>query len=334
MFQSNRIKMRGLSLLLTLAIVLSLSACGQSAQEESIYADPANWAYWADETNPENQVDCFFIAPTVYFAQDEIYNMALDNETVKADFLGASNMERGIYDQVCTMYAPYYPQVALEVYEMESSDKEAHLQIAYEGVRESFLYYMEHENNGRPIVLAGFSQGADMCIRLLKEFFQDEDYQSQLVACYAIGWGITAEELTEHPHLQMAQSEYDYGAIVSFNTENKGIETSLMVPESTLSINPLNWSTTSEYAPPSLNLGACFTDYDGAITAEIPNLTGAYLDENRGTLIVDDTITAQDYPPVLTIFEDGIYHLYDYLFFYRNLQENVAVRVDAYLLND
>ena len=42
-------------------------------------------------------------------------------------------------------------------------------------------------------------------------------------------------------------------------------------------------------------------------------------------------INPEDYPAGLDIFEDGIYHLYDYQFFYRNLQENVAVRIDAYL---
>ena len=34
---------------------------------------------------------------------------------------------------------------------------------------------------------------------------------------------------------------------------------------------------------------------------------------------------------MLSLFSDGVYHLYDYQFFYRNLQENVGVRLDAYL---
>ena len=34
---------------------------------------------------------------------------------------------------------------------------------------------------------------------------------------------------------------------------------------------------------------------------------------------------------MLSIFSDGIYHLYDYQFFYRNLQENVEARLNAYL---
>ena len=42
-------------------------------------------------------------------------------------------------------------------------------------------------------------------------------------------------------------------------------------------------------------------------------------------------VAPEEYPPVLSIFEDGIYHLYDYQFFYRNHEENVGVRLDAYL---
>ena len=32
-----------------------------------------------------------------------------------------------------------------------------------------------------------------------------------------------------------------------------------------------------------------------------------------------------------TRFEEGVYHLYDYQFFYRNLEENVQARLAAYL---
>jgi hypothetical protein len=35
-------------------------------------------------------------------------------------------------------------------------------------------------------------------------------------------------------------------------------------------------------------------------------------------------------PPKLTIFDEGVYHLYDYQFFYRNLLENASVRIAAY----
>ena len=78
----------------------------------------------------------------------------------------------------------------------------------------------------------------------------------------------------------MAAGPDDTGVIVSFNSEAEDINDSLLIPEGTktLAINPLNWKTDSTPADKSMNLGACFTDYSGAITTEIPGLTGAYLD--------------------------------------------------------
>lgn len=171
-----------------------------------------------------------------------------------------------------------------------------------------------------------------MCIRLMKERFKNENIQDQLIACYAIGWRITEEEIREYPQLKSAEGESDTGVIISFNSEAESIDNSLTVPKGTktLAINPLNWKTDGAIADISLNLGACFTDYDGNIIKETSNLTGAYIDDVRGTLKVTD-VTPEEYPAGLDIFENGIYHLYDYQFFYRNLQKNVQIRINAYL---
>ena len=118
----------------------------------------------------------------------------------------------------------------------------------------------------------------------------------------------------------------------TFNTEAEGVDESLIVPKGmkTLGINPLNWKTDSTPADKTENLGACFTRYSGEIKKEIAELTGAYLDESRGTLRATD-INPSDYSN--SLFPDGVYHLYDYQFFYRNLQENVAVRLERFLEN-
>lgn len=258
--------------------------------------------------------------------------MSMDDEAARADFLGATNMEKGIYDQQARFFAPYYQQIGLNAYELSIEAREPYLSVAYQDVKDAFTYYMEHYNEGRPIILAGFSQGADMSIRLLKDCFADDAVNDLLVACYAIGWSITEAELEEYPHLRFATGETDTGVIISFNSEAEFVTDSLLIPAGTrtLAINPLNWKTDSTPAGKAENLGACFTDYDGSIVTEIPQLCGAYIDPIRGALKVTD-VTPEEYPPVLTIFSDGVYHLYDYQFFYRNLQENVGLRLEAYL---
>ena len=165
---------------------------------------------------------------------------------------------------------------------------------------------------------------------LLEEYFDDEDLQDRLIAAYCIGWKVTEEDLEKYPHLKMAESDDDTGVIISFNSEAENIDTSIIVPHGvrTLSINPMNWKTDSTYADRALNEGACFTDYSGAVTSEMLHLTGAYIDPERGTLRVTD-VNPSDYSN--SLFPDGVYHLYDYQFFFRNLQENVALRTASWL---
>ena len=334
--------MRKISAAILTIVILTLSLTGcantmllteakKAAQEGLDYSDGSLWIYNADASAEGLEADCFLICPSVYFANGGDYNMPTYDGTALGSFKGALNMEKGIYSDTCVMYAPVYRQVSLEVYDMPDEEAAKYFEIAYSDVRDAFLYYMQNCNNGRPLVLAGFSQGADMAIRLLKEFGDTPEVKKVLVACYAIGWSVTDDDLTEAPYLKPAQGETDTGVIVAFDCEAEDITSSLVVPAGTktYSINPLNWKTDSTPAGKELNLGACFTDYSGTITAEVPNLTGCYIDPDRGSLKVTD-VSSEDYPPVLDMFSDGEFHIYDYLFFYRNLQENVAMRVAAF----
>ena len=129
-----------------------------------------------------------------------------------------------------------------------------------------------------------------------------------------------------------AEGETDIGVVVSFDCEAPDVKGTFIIPKGTkaVSINPLNWKTDSTPADKTENKGACFTDYSGEIVKEIPELCGCYIDEKRGTLKVTD-VDVKDYPAMISLFPEGAYHIYDYQFFFRNLQENVGKRTEAYL---
>ena len=292
------------------------------------YAKEENWAYFG--LGEDKDADLFLICPTVD-TRDE-YNMSMDDEEVKQSFSGALNMERGIYEDNTRMFAPYYRQAAMKIYNLSPEEREPYLELAYQDVSAAFSWYLENKNEGRPIVLAGFSQGADMCYRILKEYFGDSALQQQLVAVYAIGWPMTEQMITEYPQIVPAASENDTGVVVSFECESEDVTGTLIIPEDmkALSINPLNWVTDSTPADKSLNTGACFTSYSGKIKQEVPELCGCYIDPERGALKVTD-ITPGEYPPILSFLPEGSYHLYDYQFYFRNLQQNVEQRIKAYM---
>ncbi len=314
--------------ILCFLFVAALFVSCQTMAEAPDYSNPSSWAYLGIGKNQE--ADLFLICPTVDMGEDGRLNMSLSDEETKASFVGALNMERGIYEDAAVMYAPFYRQMTFPVYAERVAEDGEHLEIAYSDVEDAFIYYLENYNNGRPFILAGFSQGAQLALLLLENLFQDSDLQERLVAAYIIGWKVTEEDLWQYPHLKMATGGDDTGVIVSFNTEAPGVDDSIIVPAGTetAAINPLNWKTDSTKADKSMNKGACFTDYSGTVTSEVSNLTGAYIDDERGTLKAVD-IVPEDYSS--SLFPDGVYHLYDYQFFFRNLQENVSVRTEAWM---
>ena len=307
---------------------LAEPAAALSAAELPDYSSLDNWAYFG--IGQDQPADLFLICPTV--DTSDALNMSLDDDALRVSFVSALEMQRGIYEGSTRMYAPYYRQASMRAYELSAEEREVFLAFAYSDVSAAFAWYLENENQGRPIVLAGFSQGADMCYRLLQEYFGDAALLDQLVAVYAIGWPCTEALAAQYPQIRPAQSADDIGVVISFDCEVPSVEETFSYPagQKAYAINPLNWRTDSVPADRTENLGACFFRRSGELKREEIALCGCYLDTVRGVLKVTDLDPAE-YPPVVPGLPDGALHLYDYQLFFRNLEENVKTRVTAYL---
>ncbi len=300
----------------------------EKTEESTKYADANNWAYFSD--SKDKNVDLFMVAPTA--DKESEYNMSISDEHSRERFVNALNTERDLFSAETNIYAPYYSQVSLKAFQLSAEEREQYLETAYADVSEAFGWYLEHENEGKPIILFGFSQGADMCYRLLQEYFSDDSLKKQLVATYAIGWPCTEQLVESYPQIIPATGETDTGVVISFDCESEAVSESLInsKDQKAYAINPLNWKTDGTVADKSLNKGACFISKTGEITKEIPELCGCYVDPERGVLKVTD-VTPEEYGPGLDFLPVGSYHLNDLYFFYRNLQENIVKRIDAYL---
>ena len=298
----------------------------ESAAAALDYADPDNWAYY--EPDADREVDVFLICPTVD-TKSETNSFDL-NEKLKERFVSALDMERGIYDETGRMFSPYYRQMSINAYTLTEEERQKARDIAYADVSASFRYYLDNLNDGRGIILAGFSQGGEMCLELLKEYYGEgaeaKALRERLIAVYALGWTVTEEMTEEYPQIVPARGETDTGSVIAFDCEDGTVTDTIIIPAGVraLSINPLNWKTDSTMADRSLNKGAVMGDG----TEPVPEMCGAYIGE-RGELIVTD-VSAEDYPPGLDIFPEGSFHLYDYMFFFTNLKENVADRTAAW----
>ena len=302
---------------------------GLAASTALDYGDPANWV-WQETEKTWRAADVFFVGPTAY-SGGESCNLPLSDWVTRQDFAGLVTVEKGIYDNKARFFAPYYRQAALTVYNLPEEQRLQYLAVGYRDVADAFQYYLDHYDRGGPIILAGFSQGAELVLDLLEDFFDDPALQTRLVACYAIGWRVEPDRAAACPWLTAAAGETDGGVVVSFNSEAPGVTDSLPVPAGTrtLAINPLNWRTDSTPASRRHNRGACFADpYTGDVIHEEPAFTGAWLDGDRGTLKLSD-VSPMDYHGS-PLFPAGVYHRYDAVFFYRDLEWNVQGRIHAW----
>ena len=311
------------------------------------YSNAESWVSLPSEVT--HKADTFFILPTVNMKETTAGNEDIYDEKKALRFVKTFNMEKGIVDEATDVYAPYYRQTTLPCHLTDDgflSDSflpgtEEYEEIAYNDVRAAWLYYAENCNQNRPVVLFGYSQGGEMLLRLLAEFGDGDILSDHLIAAYVIGASVDEDYLETHPYLHLAENETDTGVIVSYNAMD---ERAQKPDTKEFAINPLNWRTDSEPASHNENLGYTVVDTWGKITEEIPSFCGAYLDAESGRLIVtavDDKATpplsarrqvldamyeSTGNPP----FAKGDYHMYDLNLFYRNLQKNVAARIESF----
>ncbi|MBQ3786508.1 MAG: DUF3089 domain-containing protein, partial [Lachnospiraceae bacterium] len=301
------------------------------------YTVSDNWIAYGDSNKADTQVDVFWVCSSVSMAG--ITNVE-NNDYIKSLFKTEYSKQRGIYADSAKIYAPFYQQIGLQVYKYGGYDDG--IRLAYKDVKEAFGYYLEHENQGRPVILAGYSQGADMCYRLMQDYYAGDSEQAKklndnLVAVYAIGWALTDDMVKNNPQMKPATGETDTGVIISYECEDDRQPTmseNFVIPNGVkaIAINPLNWKSDSTKASKELNIYSCnfYKKGDKKAYWEGTKYCGAYIDAERGCLKVTD-LAQEDDLIFLPALGSASLHLYDYSFFYGNLKKNVADRVAAFL---
>lgn len=212
-------------------------------------------------------------------------------------------------------FAPYYRQLTFEAYEIEGGLASPQflrgLRIASNDICDAFDYYMGQQNDGRPFILAGFSQGA-MMTEVLLSHMTDEQY-SRMIAAYAIGFRVTEKDLT-HAHIKAAMGADDTGVIISYNSVQSADHIwEAVAANAACCINPLNWKT--DETPAELL-------YDG-------DKGTVHVDQKTHLLVVEgmdpDKYDGMGYP-----IERGVYHMWDPRFYAEAIRENAIHRAEMF----
>ncbi len=293
------------------------------------YGDPANWVLRPGAGAGRRALDVFYIYPTVV-ADREHPLMSWSDGELREKTERIARQQTGMFADFANVHAPYVRQLeffrAMEALRRDPPDSEA-MRTGVEDARAAFRHYLARENGGRPFVLLGHSQGAMDLFELMREDFDDLPAATNLVAAYLIGMAIRPEDLEGHPHLRLAEGESDVGVIVSYNAEAPGAADSPFTGPGTYGINPLNWRTDGAVGSRSMHRGAVFFDEAGAVEREVPEFCEAVFDVGRGALIVEPAEPGVYDAPAL--LGEGVYHMNDVYFFYRNLGENARKRAEV-----
>jgi pimeloyl-ACP methyl ester carboxylesterase len=281
--------------------------------------DAADWTPRGLEDQQASALaDVFFIHPTTKLTGWG------SNASVNSKAVNKMTDERAIRNQAtvfngsCRVYAPRYQQASLHTFfKREGPSSKAAFDLAYQDIRAAFEYYMKHYNQGRPVVIAGHSQGSMHAARLLKEYFDGKPLQEQLVAAFLIGWPVKRSEFKQIP---ISDSARHLGAIISYNTFGWEAEPGYIDYKGSVCVNPLSWKTGNEFVSAKSHKGGISQKFEGVK----PNLAGCKC--ANGMLQIQKP-AAKGYTPMT----GKNYHLHDYQLFFQDIRENVAERVGAYL---
>lgn len=298
------------------------------------YADPANWMKQPHDGG--KSVDAFYIYPTAFSKASASASDIADvtDAGMRKGAQSAYARQATAFEGVANVFAPYYRQVdATYALGLPPAD---HAQVIAGAptidITAAFAYFVEHLNEGRPFLIVAHSQGSDVATHLLATYLKDHrEVADRMIAAYIPGYSVTPDYLEANPHLAFGSTGTDTGVLLSWNTEAPTIAAPnpVLLPGA-LVINPITWTRSQEAAPASASLGSWLPDANG-VFHKVPGYADAQVDTAKGVLITTTPDVQTWSPGGAKAFPRGVFHSFDYPFYYFDVQANAKARVDAYL---
>lgn len=302
------------------------------------YSDPFYWCALPDRADsadhiPSNSpvklidgqqdaaVDVFYIYPTQFFSRTQ-WNADLHDEDLNGRVAAkAITNQASVFNGSCRVYVPRYRQATYNAYfSLTDSGAMKAFDLAYTDVKAAFQYYLDHYNNGRPIIIAGHSQGTTHAKWLLRDFFDGKPLQQQLVCAYLIGMPVYKNEFK---HIPPSDSCNQTGCYVTWRSYLEGVEpkAKFEIPDKDNVVvnNPITYTRDLTPVAAEKNLGGLGRDgetiFPGVCSAEIHNdIVWVSRPDVPGKFLIPKNL-----------------HIADYNLYWLNFRENVRVRTEEYL---
>ncbi len=302
----------------------TLDTKGVNLPPEPDYSDPEMW-FIQESAMGNAAVDVFYTCPTEiitdYVAGWKSYgHMDVYDDNQRQALQKAFMNALPAFSVTANYYTYYYRQITLQSFANENTVA-SRFPYAFQDIKRAFNYYIEHFNNGRPFIIAGFSQGGKATVELVKAL--PESLLKRMVVAYVMGYKVTPEDLETSPNIVPATGATDVGVTCCFSSvgEEGSIWPIIQSPVA-CGINPINWRT------------------DDTV-AEIPWVTGVdtskpvtvHKDMERNIMFVDNYVVEDfGFYPVTWVMGKKNYHLHEFTLYSPSIVQNVADRTAAFML--
>ena len=307
--------------LITATVILFSGGCEESQKPTCIpsapdYTRESMWYNVLNDTTGEG-ADVFYIPSTWEFdwtTEDgkishyaDVYNQAhTDNMTIEmkgvSDYMAEGN----------NFYSPFYRHMTLDSWATLNNDTitRRYNSISFVDVQSAFDHFIAHFNNGRPFILAGFSQGAKSVVELMKTM--PEDLRERMVAAYVLGYKVTPDDIAVAPWILPAKDSLDTGVTICYNSVSDVKYVKPIICDSNIMcINPVNWRT----------------DSTPAILHDTITVT---LDTEYKVLVLEG-FDGSFLPNILNMLNVGDYHGIEPWIYSDCLRKNFKQRIKSYL---
>lgn len=164
--------------------------------------------------------DCFYVYPTVSRELSANADLQVQGTEVAAAAAQASR-----FSQVCRVYAPIYRQITVLGIAAHPDLRlpRAEAQTAYASLESGFADYLAHDNDGRPIVFIGHSQGAAILINLLaREVDRNAALRRRLLLAIILGGDVEVKTGAlsggSFAHIPLCSRAAETGCVIAYSS--------------------------------------------------------------------------------------------------------------------
>ena len=291
--------------------------------------DDAADGFPEDSRYPDRQAtataDVFFLYPTIYTDEPDgrfPWNASVTDAELNEQIDGSTiRLQASVFNAAGRVFSPRYRQAHISAYYTDDKTKaQAAFDTAYADVRAAFELFLRKHNQGRPIIVAGHSQGTTMAKRLVRDYFDPggallggSSLAAKLVAAYLVGIRVEPDYFGELP---VCGNATQTGCFVTWRTWQRPATPDESIPS--VVVNPLSWTTDDALVPYAENPGGA--------------LRKLRLIEGLSDAQVNDNILWINRPDFFgkRIIKMDNWHVADYNLFYESVRRNAVDRVTAF----